>query len=162
MKIIFEIKSKKILGDIDEFIDEELPPFQYSLEELRRYVAGEIILVLNNEHQINFDMYPDLIVSFEEVVGSIQRAKSGWIGEDYIWFCEQGRDIYLYYEIDDSSIGLSYTKGDEISKGKGDRPSPKFEVKIKKEDYIKEWEKLFLCICELFSEKLGKIISMPF
>lgn len=161
MKIILEIKNKKTPGEPDEFIDEKLTPFQYHLEELRQYIDGEITLELDSKHKIYLDIYPDLTVNFEEIVESIQRAKSGWIGKDYIWFCEQGRDTYLHYTIDETLIGLSYTEGNETSKGKGYKPAPSFKVKTKKINYVDEWEKLFLHISILFKEKPGKTIEIP-
>ncbi|AXK52500.1 MULTISPECIES: hypothetical protein [Pseudomonas] len=161
MNITLEIKNKKIPGEADEFIDEELTPFQYHLEELRQYIDGEITLELDSNHKIRLDIYPDLTVSFEDIIESIQRAKSGWLGKDYIWFCEQGRDIYLHYIIDETLIDLSYTEGNEISKGKGDKPVPSFKVKTKKTNYVNEWEKIFLHISRLFKEKLGKTIEIP-
>ncbi|EFI1495410.1 hypothetical protein ACOQ27_003780 [Escherichia coli] len=162
MKIYFEIKNKKILGDIDDYLDDELPPFQYCLEELRWYVDCEIIMELDAKHSIYLDLYSDFSLCFDEIIISIQRIKSEWLGEDYIWFCEQGRNIYLYYGVNETEVVLSYTEDTEDNKGGKEKKKPDFSVKINKIEYVNEWEKLFICLSELFNTKLGKTIEIPF
>lgn len=162
MKISFVVQEKSEIGDKDDSIDDELAPFQYALEELRPYVDGEILLELGDEVEVFLDVYPDLVVSFDDVVESIKRVKSGWLGQDYIWFCEQGNNIYLYYEVVGDVVALSCAKGTEASKGKGKRPTPEFRVCVSCSDYVSEWSKVFLSLSGLFELKLGKIIEMPF
>jgi hypothetical protein len=162
MYICFEVKNKETLGDIDEYLDEELTPFQYSLEELSRYVDGEITIELDKQHLIYLDLYSDFSLNLDEIIIFIHRVKSSWVGEDYIWFCEQGRDIYLYYNVNDAEVNLSYTKGKESDKGEKRKLSPDFNVKVSKLEFINEWKKVFQKLSELFEKKLNKKIEIPF
>lgn len=70
--------------------------------------------------------------------------------------------IYLYYNVNDAEVNLSYTKGKESDKGKERKLSPGFNVKVSKLEFINEWKKVFQKLSELFEEKLNKKIEIPF
>ncbi|NUF50228.1 hypothetical protein [Gilliamella sp. ESL0250] len=160
METIFNIKYKNPIGDIDNDIDDELTPFQYALEELRRYVDCEFFIKLKDDYKVNLDLYPDITICYEEIVKSVKRVKNNWTGKGDIWFCEQGADFYFYYDIKDKGVELEYKKGPDVGIYNGKIPDMK--LVISKLEYIQIWETLFKELSTLIEEKLNKKINLPF
>jgi hypothetical protein len=162
MKFFLNIINKEPPGDVDEFLDEELPFFQYCLEELRRFIDGTIVLYFEEGKNISLDIYPDLTVCFEEIVESVLLAKKSTVdaGES-IWFCEQGADFYMDYKIKDDKIHIAFKKGKDT--GFPNSEMDDFLVAVDRSEYIEEWTKVFESITALFEDKLDKKIDkMPF
>jgi len=160
MKIILNTVNKEEPDDIDDFIDEELSPFQYHLERLRRFMTGTITLDFDEKRKIVLDIYYDLTVCFEEIVESVVLAKSRDGGKS-IWFCEQGSDFYMDYTVKNDSISIAFRKGK--SAGLPNREMDDFFVEVNKKDYIEEWQQIFKAIAGLFADKLNeKIDEKPF
>jgi len=158
MKIFINSINKEPPGDIDEFIDEELSPFQYCLEELRRFIDGTIVLDFGEGKKIVLYIYPDLTVCFEEIVESVVHAKNGDADEN-IWFCEQGSDFYISYSIKKGSVFITFKKGTKT--GFPNNEMADFFVEVNRNNYIEEWENLFKSIAGLFADKLNKKIDCP-
>jgi hypothetical protein len=160
MKIFLDITYKEPPGKVDEFLDEEMPPFQYCLQEVRRFIKeAAVTLDFGEKKKIVLDLYPDFSVCFEEIVDSVIQAKNGDVVENMsIWFCEQGSDFYMGYAIRGGSIFIAFKKGKEVgSNGEVDD----FFVEVNRNEYVKEWQYVFKRITDLFMEKLNKKIDSP-
>ncbi|OCG19355.1 hypothetical protein [Gilliamella sp. WF3-4] len=160
METIFEVNYQNPIGDIDDDIDDELTPFQYALEELRRYAEPEFYIKLKGDYRVHFYIYADITACYEDIVKSVKRVKNNWTGKDDIWFCEQGSDFYFYYEIKDKGVELEYKKGPDVGIYNGKIPDMK--LFISKLEYIQVWETLFKELSTLIEEKLNKKINLPF
>jgi hypothetical protein len=161
MKICLDITYKEPPGKVDEFLDEEMPPFQYCLEELLgRFIKGKVIFEFSGEKKIVLDLFYDFSVCFEEIVDSVIQAKSGDTIENMsIWFCEQGSDFYMGYAIRGGSIFIAFKKGERA--GLPNREMDDFFVEVNRGEYVKEWQYVFKRITDLFMEKLNKKIDSP-
>ena len=160
METIFEINYRDPIGDIDNDIDEEMTPFQYALEELRRYIDPDFYIELKDGYRVHFYVYADITSCYGQIVESVKRVKNNWKGKDYIWFCEQSVDIYFYYDVKDTYIELEYKKGPEVSAY--NRKIPDMKVIVSKSEYVQIWEGLFEELSILIEEKLNKKIKLPF
>ncbi|MFQ0827327.1 hypothetical protein AAH211_02300 [Serratia fonticola] len=161
MQIILKINEKDV--ELDEFLDEEemeLPPFHFSLIELSQYVNGYIYIVFNDDDEITLDLFSDFSVCFDDIVESINSAKSSSIKKETIWFCEQGSDFYLDYEIKDELMVLSFRKGNGV--GMINKNVSNFTVEVNKSEYVQHWTKIFEALARLFESKLNKKNALPF
>lgn len=75
METIFEINYRDPIGDIDNDIDEEMTPFQYALEELRRYVDPDFYIELKDGYRVHFYLYADITSCYGQIVESVKRVK---------------------------------------------------------------------------------------
>ncbi|MDF9618455.1 hypothetical protein P5705_12430 [Pseudomonas entomophila] len=159
MKISMKTAYRDPVGDVDD-IDEELTPFQYALEELRRYVCCELLVRLSDDCTMYLEIWPDVTICYEDIVNSVVRVKSGWEGKDYIWFCEQGIDFYLHYEVRGGDVVLAYKKGPGAGRYHGNIPDT--VVAISRASYVMEWGLVFKELTDLFDKCINKKITLPF
>lgn len=161
MEINLIINEKTI--ELDEFLNEDdmnSSPFIFSLAELSQYVNGHIDLAFNDMCRINLDLFSDFMVCFDDIVDSIKSARSSLSASGVIWFCEQGSDFYLSYEVSNNSIIFDFKKG--VSVGAANRNVPNFSVEVNRWDYASGWIYIFQEISGIFLERLNKKIAAPF
>ncbi|MDR2209771.1 MAG: hypothetical protein LBE22_12625 [Azoarcus sp.] len=162
MEIFLNIINKEPPGDVDEFLDEEMPVFQYCLESLSRFIDGEIILYFSSSKRIVLDIFYDFSVCFEEIVESVVLAKRSTVdaGES-IWFFEQGSDFCMDYRVKNDIVHIAFKKGEDV--GFPNSEMEDFSVEVDRSEYIEEWTKVFESIAALFEDKLDKKLDeMPF
>lgn len=160
MNINLIIKEKPT--ELDEYLnqdDMELPPFQFALLELSQYVNGYINISFKNQLSIVLDLFDDFMVCFDDIINSINVTKLAHSKKEEIWFCEQGSDFYLFYEVKDKIIYLTFKKGKSV--GLLNRNTPDFSIKINKMEYFKQWEILFQKLSIIFEKTLHKKITIP-
>ena len=105
MNINLIIKEKST--EFDEYLnqdDMELLPFQFALLELSQYVNGYINISFKNQPSIVLDLFDDFMVCFDDIINFINATKLAHSKKEEIWFCEQGSDFYLFYEVKDKII----------------------------------------------------------
>ncbi|WP_323639789.1 hypothetical protein [Pectobacterium polonicum] len=161
MDIKLKINEKPI--ELDEFLDEEemdLSPFGFCLVELSQYINGSIYIFVDEELNVELDLFSDFMVCFEEILDSITSAKLSIYKKWDMWFCEQGSDFHIYYEVSRNAITLSYVKGREI--GIINRSIPDFSIQIDSLEYVRVWENIFKSLIFIFEKKLNKKINLPF
>lgn len=156
------IKNEKPI-ELDEFLDEdemEMTPFHYSLIELSQYINGSINIIFKGELNIKLDLFSDFSVCLDDIIDSINAAKSYYYYKEKIWFCEQGSDFYLHYEVNNEMIILSYKKGRSVGMSNIDMDD--FIVEVSKSEYIQKWTTIFQELCTTFENILHKKIDVPF
>lgn len=161
MNINLIIKEKPT--ELDEYLnqdDMELPPFQFALLELSQYVNGYIDISFKSQPSIILDLFDDFMVCFDDIINSINATKFIHSKKKEIWFCEQGSDFYLFYEVKDKIIYLTFKKGKSV--GLPNRNTPDFSVEVNTIEYFKQWENLFQKLSIIFEKKLHKKIPIPF
>ena len=159
LTISFEEKIAEIDGGLDEQ-EMELAPFNFCIEELNQYMKGKIVILFDKEKQITLDFFYDFAVCYDEILDSIISAKNKILGKDQIWFCEQGSDFYINYEIKDHLIDIEFKKG--ASTGNPNKNIKDFKATVDRTAYIDEWASIFSIIILKFKEKLNKDIEIPF
>jgi hypothetical protein len=150
-------------AELDEFLDQdemELPPFQFALVELSQYIDGYIKILFKNKLSIVLDLFSDFMICFDNIIDSINAAKSSYAKREEIWFCEQGSDFYLYYEVKEKKIHLTFKKGKSV--GRVNKDTPDFDAEVDTLEYIKQWKDIFQKLDILFEEKLHKKIPITF
>ncbi len=155
MQIKLTVNEKNV--ELDEFLDEEemeLSPFHFSLIELSQYVNGYIDIVFNDDDKITLDLFSDFSVCLDDIVDSINAAKLSSIKKETIWFCEQGSDFYIDYEVKEDVMVLSFRKGKGV--GMINKNVSDFTVEIYNSEYIQHWMKIFDELATLFERKLNK------
>lgn len=160
MNIALEVKDRKHIK-LDDCLNQnemEISGFHFSLEELSQYVTGSVNIFIDYEKCIKLDIFSDFSLCYEEIVESVNHAKHDEVIKNSIWFCEQGSDFYINYEIGRDSVFLEYKKGKGV--GKPNNKIDDFIVTINKDDYIREWNELFQEIIDLFSSKLNKNLNL--
>ncbi|HHQ6546977.1 TPA: hypothetical protein ACSTJE_001944 [Serratia fonticola] len=148
--------------ELDEFLDEEemeLSPFHFSLIELSQYVNGYIDITFNDDDKITLDLLSDFSVCLDDIVDSINAAKLSSVKKETIWFCEQGSDFYLDYEVKEEVMVLSFRKGKGV--GMINKNICDFTLEVNKSEYIQHWMKIFEELASLFEHKLDKN-ALPF
>lgn len=150
-------------AELDEFLDQDemgLPPFQFALVELSQYIDGYIKILFKNKLSIVLDLFSDFMICFDNIIDSINAAKSSNAKREEIWFCEQGSDFYLFYEVKKKTIHLTFKKGKSI--GIVNKDTPDFHVEVDTLEYIKQWKDIFQKLDIIFEEKLHKKIPITF
>ncbi|WP_025119085.1 MULTISPECIES: hypothetical protein [unclassified Serratia (in: enterobacteria)] len=161
MQVKLRINEKKV--ELDEFLDEEemeLSPFHFSLIELSQYVNGYIDIVFSEAEKITLDLFSDFSVCFDDIVDCIKSAKLSSKKKETIWFCEQGSDFYLDYEVEGDIMVLSFRKGKGV--GMINKNVSDFTVEVNKSEYIHHWMKIFEELARLFEAKLNRKNALPF
>ncbi|WP_218056297.1 hypothetical protein [Gilliamella sp. App6-5] len=161
MNINLTIKKKPTA--LDEYLDNdemELPPFHFALVELSQYVEGCINITFSNGFNITLDLFCDFLICLDDIIDSINAAKSLHEKIKEIWFCEQGSDFYLYYQVKNKAISLSYKKGKSV--GMPNKAIPDFLIEVSTSEYITQWENIFQKLIMLFEEILDQKIRVPF
>ena len=161
MNINLIIKEKPT--ELDKYLnqeDMEVSPFEFALLELDQYVNGYINISFENKANIVLDLFNDFMVCFDCIIRSINATKFAHSKKEEIWFCEQGSDFYLFYEVKDEIIYLTFKKGKSV--GLPNQNTPDFAVEVNKIEYFKQWENLFQKLSIIFEKKLHKKIPIPF
>lgn len=152
------MKKKPISGS-DDITEEEMETsrFQYLLSRLTQYFDGIIILLFNGCSKITLDLSSDFSVCYEEIVESIIRAEKKENCKETIWFCEQGSDFYIIYEVNGENIFIEFKKGNEV--GLPNCNEKDFKINISTSEYVKEWQCVLNKLCKevelFFDEKVG-------
>ncbi|MBF7994832.1 hypothetical protein [Rahnella laticis] len=160
MQIIFQANDK--LVELDPYLDQGemgVSDFQFSLEELSQYITGRIEMRFDLNRKISLDLFYDFAVCYEEIVESVINVNNGFSNKKSIWFCEQGSDFYINYEIEGKNLLLEYKKGGCV--GFPNNIIEDFTVSIDRGVYVSEWVNLFSSIVKLFEIKLNKKINFP-
>lgn len=148
--------------ELDEFLDQdemELPAFEFALVELSQYINGSIKISFRNGLNIIMNLFDDFMVCFDDIIDSINTAKTTHSTKKEIWFCEQGSDFYLIYEVMGTVIDLTFKKGKEV--GANNITTPDFSIQIDTFEYIKQWERVFQKLSDLFEKILCKKVEIP-
>ncbi|OCG60389.1 hypothetical protein A9G42_11370 [Gilliamella sp. Nev6-6] len=149
--------------ELDEFLDQdemELSSFEFALVELSQYINGLIHITFKNGLNVTLDLFSDFLICLDDIINSINAAKLSHTKKETIWFCEQGSDFYLYYEVKDETILLSYKQGK--STGMPNKLLHDFSIEVDSLAYIRNWENIFQALIIVFEEKLQKKIAIPF
>ncbi|AFI92031.1 hypothetical protein EXT68_21810 [Pectobacterium parmentieri] len=160
MEIKLKVNKKPI--EPDEFLNEEemeLSPFHFFLVELSQHLNGFIDIIFNDKLNIRLDLFSDFSVCLEDIIYSINAAKTNHCEREEIWFCEQGSDFYIYYKVNGNRLSLSYKKGEEV--GGINKEMPDFIVHVDTSEYIEKWRNVFQELRILFEQVLHKKIPSP-
>ncbi|AOR62477.1 hypothetical protein [Pectobacterium wasabiae] len=161
MEIKLKVNKKPV--EPDEFLNEEemeLSPFHFSLVELSQYLNGFIDITFNDKLNVRLDLFSDFSVCLEDIIDSINAAKTRNCKSEEIWFCEQGSDFYIYYKVNENRLSLSYKKGPGV--GGINREMSDFIVHIDTSEYIEKWTSIFQELRIIFEQELHKKIPSPF